>query len=94
MKNGMRQPQAAISVGGHGLVEDEADDGSGHDGDLLAAGLPGDVEALATRRGHFGQIDGDAAELDAGGEALQQAAEQDEGGGEQADGGVARARRR
>src|SRR5258708_8833813 len=39
---------------------------------LLARGLPTDIEALVTRRGDFRQIDGNAPEFHSCGEALQQ----------------------
>ena len=84
MKKGMRQPQSPISA----VVN--ADEGCDDDRDLLAAGLPGDVEALVAGGRHFGEIDRHAAELHAGGEALQQPADQDKEGGEEADRGVAR----
>ena len=90
MKNGMRQPQAATSLGGKHLVEHVAEHGGDHDRHLLAAGLPGHVEALVARRRHFRQIDRDAAEFDAGREALQQASGQHQHGREQADGRIAR----
>ncbi len=63
----------------------------GHDdGNLLACRLPGGVEAAVTRRGHFRQIDRNTAELRAGREALEQAADQNDHRGEQADGRVPR----
>jgi hypothetical protein len=47
------------------------------DGDLLAAGLPADVEALVAWGRDLGQINRDAAELDAGRESLDQPAHDD-----------------
>lgn len=71
-------------------VELVADDGRHDDGHLLARRLPADVEPLAAGGGHFGEVDRDAAELDPGREALEEAADEDAEGGEDADGRVAR----
>ena len=60
-----------------------------HDRDLLARRLPAHIEALVAGRRHLGEIDRHAAELDAGGEALQQSPEHDEQRREHADRGVA-----
>src|SRR4051794_30486510 len=63
-------------------VQHVADDGGRHDGHLLTPGLPRDVEALIARCGHLGEIDGDAAELDAGRKPLQEPPDQNQEGGE------------
>ena len=42
-------------------------------GDLLARRLPGAIEAAVARGGDLGEVDGHAAEFDAGREALDQA---------------------
>ena len=61
-----------------------------HDRDLLARRLPAHIKALVAGRRHLGEVDRHAAELDAGGEALQQPPEDDEQRREHADRGVAR----
>ena len=76
MKKGIRQPQVGDRGRRHQLVEGEADHRGDEDRDLLAGGLPADVEALVAGRGDFREIDRHAAEFDAGGEALHQAADQ------------------
>ncbi|VGP62540.1 hypothetical protein SB00610_03016 [Klebsiella quasipneumoniae subsp. similipneumoniae] len=57
-------------------VEGKAHRGRHHDGDLLAARLPAGVKPFAARGGDLGQIDGYPAQFSAGGEALQQTADQ------------------
>ena len=59
---------------GDRIAEQRGDD----DRDLLARRLPAHIEALASGRRHLRQVDRNAAELDAGGEALQQPSEHDE----------------
>ena len=68
----------------------EAEQRRKHDRHLLARRLPAHVEALVAGRGHLREIDRDAAELDAGGKALQQPPENDEQRREHADCRVAR----
>ena len=71
-------------------AEQVAEDGGDHDRHLLAGRLPGDVEALVAGRRHLRQVDRHAAQFDAGRESLQQAPDQHQGGGQQADRCVAR----
>src|SRR5579862_9920718 len=55
-----------------------AEEGHNHHRHLLAAGLPAHIKAFVAWRRDFGEIDGDAAELDARGEALNEAPQDDE----------------
>jgi len=73
----------------HDLAEQHAQQRHEDDGDLLAAGLPADIEALVALGRDLREIDRDAAELDAGGEALDEAPGDDDDGREQAEQGVA-----
>jgi hypothetical protein len=70
IKNGMRQP--------HRLAQRKADDGRDQDSHLLARRLERGVEALVAGRRNLGQIDRDAADLDTGGEALQQSTQKND----------------
>ena len=74
----MRQPQSPITSGGSTLLSATPSRRHEDDRDLLAAGLPADIEALVAGGGDLGQVDRDAAELDAGGEALDEAADDDD----------------
>jgi hypothetical protein len=65
-------------LGRQDLAQDDAEDGDQNDRDLLAAGLPADIEALVAGRGDFRKINRNAAKLDAGGETLDQPAEHDD----------------
>ena len=77
----------------HHLAQHEADDRGDEDRDLLAGGLERGVEAAVAGRGDLGEIDRDAAEFDAGGKALQQAADQHDDRGGDADRRIGRAER-
>jgi len=70
-------------------VEQCAEGGGEDHRHLLAARLPRGVEALAAGSGDLRQVHGDAAQLDAGGEALQQPAEKDQERRDDSEDGVA-----
>ena len=98
IRNGMRHfamPPIEFEegIGRHEFAEDEADDRRHEDRDLLAGRLERGVEAAIARRCDFGEIDRDAAKLDAGGEALDQPAEQHDDRRCDADGRIGRAER-
>ncbi len=65
--------------------EGDAEDGGEHDGDLLTARLPGGIEAAIAGGGDLREIDRAAADLDAGGEALDQTAHHDDDRSQDAD---------
>ncbi|MNT02152.1 hypothetical protein D3C72_1366400 [compost metagenome] len=71
-------------------MQDHAEQPGEDHRDLLAAGLPRDVEALAAGLGNLGQVDRHAAQLHARREALQQAPGQHQQRRGHADGGIAR----
>ena len=84
-------PARALELlGRHQLRQGQPDAAGEDDRDLLAGRLPADVEALVPRRRDLGQVDRDAAELDAGGEALQEPPGDDQHGREESDRLVAR----
>ncbi|MCW0416279.1 hypothetical protein NB689_002033 [Xanthomonas sacchari] len=74
---------------GEQRVQGHAERSGEHHRHLLAGRLPGHIEAAPARRGDLGQIHRHAAQLGAGGEALQQAAEQHQQRRQHADGAVA-----
>ena len=83
-------PKECNRIARHGLVEEISDDRGDEDRDLLAGGLERGVEAPVAGRRDLGEIDRDAAELDAGGKALQQAADQHDERCGDADAGIGR----
>jgi hypothetical protein len=71
------------------LIDRVAERGRHDDCDLLAGGLPAREETLAARCRHFGEIDRHATQFRAGRKTLQQAANQNQGGGSEPYRGIA-----
>ena len=93
MRNGIRQHPGRDGFGRDQFAQGKAD-GRGHENrDLLACGLERGVEALVAGGRNLGKIDRNAAEFDAGGEALQQATDEDDDRRGNADRGIGRTER-
>ena len=74
-------PAPGLHVGGREIgVQPKAQNGREHDGHLLAAGLPGDIEAFVAGGRDLGQINRNTTQLDACREALKQAANEHQQG--------------
>src|SRR6266478_5098445 len=83
-------PEEGNGIAGHGLIQRISDDRGDEDRDLLAGGLERSIEAPVAGSRDLGKVDRDAAEFDAGGEALQQAADQHDDRRGNADAGIGR----
>src|SRR5205807_9652606 len=68
--NSASTKEAHHSIARNSLTKHEAEDRGDEDCDLLAGRLKRGVEASVARGGNFGQVHGDAAELDAGRKSL------------------------
>ncbi|MGY3424248.1 hypothetical protein ACVWZW_004723 [Bradyrhizobium sp. F1.13.4] len=88
-KNGIRQPPGGNHFGRKCFAQKISDKSRDKDRNLLARGLKRCVKTAVARSGNLGEVDGNAANLNAGRKSLQQPSEQHDHGCGNADRRVA-----